>query len=116
MPTKTCQCCGAEFEAKTTRTRYCAGECYREQERISSRARAARFTPERRRAHILVGCALANGSLIRGACEICSSRNYVEAHHDDYAQPLAVRWLCKGHHRQHHVQFGPGKNAYTQGE
>jgi len=34
-----------------------------------------------------------------------------DAHHDDYAAPLAVRWLCRTHHFQHHAKFGGGKNA-----
>jgi hypothetical protein len=25
-----------------------------------------------------------------------------------------VRWLCKSHHRQHHVKHGPGKNAFSE--
>ena len=96
---------------------YCAGACYRQYERNYSNQHRATFSLERRRANILVGCAIAKGELIRGACEACGSRKYVEAHHDDYADPLNVRWLCKSHHKQHHLKFGPGLNAYaTQGE
>jgi hypothetical protein len=104
--------CDCEKESGHARSSQYCGPCYRERERIAGRARHARFTPERRRAHVLVGCALAKGDLIPQPCELCGSRRYVEAHHDDYAQPLAVRWLCKRHHRQHHVKFGPGLNAY----
>jgi hypothetical protein len=24
-----------------------------------------------------------------------------------------VRWLCRHHHKQHHLRFGPGKNAFV---
>jgi hypothetical protein len=27
----------------------------------------------------------------------------VDAHHDDYARPLDVRWLCRPHHRLTHA-------------
>lgn len=28
------------------------------------------------------------------------------AHHDDYAKPLEVRWLCALHHQRHHADTG----------
>lgn len=87
-------------------------QSFRERERQYSSNHRAKFSPERRRANITVGCAIASGKLTRLPCETCGSRRYVEAHHDDYAKPLAVRWLCKSHHRQHHVKFGPGLNAF----
>lgn len=42
------------------------------------------------------------GVLIRRPCEVCGSLS-VEAHHDDYATSDVVRWLCRPHHREHHV-------------
>jgi hypothetical protein len=44
--------------------------------------------------------ALRSGKLVKGPCEVggdCAGR--IEAHHDDYARPLTVRWVCKRHHR-----------------
>ena len=43
------------------------------------------------------------GLVKRQNCEICSSDINVEAHHDDYARPLDVRWLCRVHHDEHHI-------------
>lgn len=40
--------------------------------------------------------AVKNGTIQRLPCEVCGSR--AEKHHDDYSQPLSVRWLCKRHH------------------
>ena len=28
----------------------------------------------------------------------------VDGHHDNYDQPLAVRWLCRSHHRKFHAE------------
>lgn len=112
MPIKICKRCGNEFEARSVRGSYCAGACFRAHEREATKARSSRFTLERRRAHIAVGGAIAKGDLIPLPCELCGSRQNVEAHHDDYARPLDVRWLCKRHHKQHHDKFGPGLNAY----
>ena len=46
--------------------------------------------------------AINRGDLVRKPCEICKTIESVEAHHDDYAKPLDVRWLCKKHHAEHH--------------
>lgn len=43
-----------------------------------------------------------SGRLKRQRCEICSKWP-ADAHHDDYSKPLEVRWLCRSHHRQHHI-------------
>lgn len=42
-----------------------------------------------------------SGRLVRQPCEKCGAE-IAEAHHDDYSQPLAVRWLCRPHHDEHH--------------
>lgn len=60
-----------------------------------------RPTPQQRRAHKLLNAAVADGSVLRGACEVCRLPD-AEAHHDDYDKPLDVRWLCPKHHRQVH--------------
>lgn len=43
------------------------------------------------------------GKIKRGPCEVCGAEK-AHAHHDDYGKPLAVRWLCPFHHRQHHAE------------
>lgn len=50
--------------------------------------------------------AIRRGTLIKGDnCEICGATN-PEAHHDDYAKPLEVRWLCKDCHCKLHREIG----------
>lgn len=44
---------------------------------------------------------IASGVLVKKPCEVCGSKR-VEAHHDDYTKPMAVRWLCRKHHVEHH--------------
>lgn len=72
----------------------------KEQRRINKALYRARHR-ERHLAHKAVQTAVARGSLVRGACEVCGAVD-AHAHHEDYAQPLAVRWLCKLHHEQVH--------------
>lgn len=54
--------------------------------------------PERIIAHNEIRRVMKAGELVRGSCEVCGQSN-AEAHHDDYSQPLEVRWLCKTHHK-----------------
>ena len=51
--------------------------------------------------------ALKSGVLAQGQCAHASRGNCtitVEAHHEDYAKPLEVVWLCGRHHRQLHAE------------
>lgn len=57
--------------------------------------------PEKYKARMAVQTALRNGRLSKQPCEICSEIRSV-AHHDDYAKPLSVRWLCTPHHLETH--------------
>lgn len=49
--------------------------------------------------------AIVSGKLVRQPCEVCGAVK-VHAHHDDYSKPLAIRWLCQKHHREHHAKAG----------
>lgn len=53
--------------------------------------------PGKYAAHLAVQRALKHGDLIKTPCEVCG-HPIVDAHHDDYHAPLAVRWLCRRHH------------------
>jgi ribosomal protein S27AE len=51
----------------------------------------------KRKARETAVAAINAGRLSRQPCETCGAPE-TEAHHDDYSQPLAVRWLCKKCH------------------
>jgi hypothetical protein len=59
---------------------------------------------ERDRVYVrqLVAHAFKLGILVRKPCEICG-REDADAHHDDYAKPLEVRFLCGTHHHRFHL-------------
>lgn len=103
-----CQYCGTPFHAETLRNRYCGSECVRAAEAAHEQRRRKIWSPERRRAGSIVANAIYAGRLSRQPCEVCG-HPYTEAHHDDYSQPLAVRWLCRSHHRRRHVMHGGSK-------
>lgn len=39
---------------------------------------------------------------VRQPCEVCGSKK-TERHHDDYSEPLKIRWFCRKHHRAFHA-------------
>lgn len=82
---------------------------YRERQRIYARthrtienARNARQRanhPERIRARKRVQKAVDFGRLVRpDVCERCGKTGEIHAHHEDYAKPLDVIWLCLSCH------------------
>jgi len=101
-----CPRCHVHREMWNT-SQVCAGCRIREERAIASLPKG--------KAWIAVAKALRAGKLVRLPCEVCGTKR-TDAHHDDYAAPLDVRWLCRSHHRSHHHQFGPGKNAFIEGE
>jgi hypothetical protein len=69
------------------------------------RAAALKFrkdNPEKYKAHTAVNNAVRDGRLIKQPCEVCGDMKS-HAHHNDYAKPFEVIWLCALHHqREHH--------------
>jgi len=96
-----CPRCGETQKDAWFNRRICC-RCRTAEEKIVARA-------PKGKAWAAVAKAIKAGSLVRQPCEICGAEK-TQAHHDDYAAPLDVRWLCLSHHRLHHNTFGPGKN------
>ena len=88
-----------------------------EQGRKASNEAKIRYTEKnavKRGASQLVGNAVKAGRLIKpDSCECCGSKpSRLHGHHNDYAFPLSVRWLCPGCHSQWHKKNGEGANAH----
>lgn len=69
--------------------------------------------PIKKMASTIVGNAVRDGRLKKpNSCESCLNEPIrLHGHHDDYAFPLVVRWLCPGCHTKWHKENGEGKNA-----
>ena len=67
--------------------------------------------PNKYKAHCIVNNAIRSKKLYKEPCEVCGTEENIHAHHDDYAKPLNVRWLCSAHHSQWHVEHGEARNA-----
>ena len=76
------------------------------------RARLRNKNSVKSKAVFKVNAAIKAGKLVRQPCEECGAEKS-EGHHDDYAKPLEVRWLCRSHHRQWHIDNGEAINACT---
>lgn len=92
---------------------------YREYDRQRGSRQSYSYTAEYRAtypnkyaAHCAVNNAVRDGKLVKpSACEVCGFGGHIVGHHDDYSQPLVVRWLCQPCHTAWHKAFGEGKNA-----
>ena len=67
------------------------------------RGRKAKNWHLNRSAQGAVHQAVKNGRLERMPCEECWTYPS-EAHHEDYAKPLDVIWLCRKHHAVRHAR------------
>jgi hypothetical protein len=66
--------------------------------------------PNQYKSQNMVTNAIRDGKLFKKPCEVCGSKERIHAHHDDYAEPLNVRWLCAAHHSEWHRDNGEGLN------
>ena len=75
-----------------------------------SQVKYRELNPKKLMCHGIVGYAIKCTKLTREPCEVCGDIK-VHGHHDDYNEPMNVRWLCCIHHKQWHVEHGEGLNA-----
>lgn len=73
-------------------------ECIEEMLKTDTRqANWCRSNPGKYDAHLAVQRAAKAGELENQTCEV-SGIEAVDAHHDQYDEPLKMRWLCRRHH------------------
>lgn len=59
--------------------------------------------PDKVRVYQIVARAIRSGKLIKPTvCSVCNQERRIEAHHEDYAKPLDVVWVCRVHHAEVH--------------
>ena len=98
--TKTCGHCKRVFSADRGDRQFCCNECKVAAQSTGRRKRFVRCKVAAR-AQRAVAYAIETGRLIRPAvCECCGSVTPVEAAHEDYDEPLSIRWLCIPCHRR----------------
>jgi len=44
------------------------------------------------------------GKLIPEPCQVCGATEKIEMHHEDYAKPLDVQWMCRPCHVKQTVE------------
>lgn len=112
-----CKSCQSDYDkarANQPKRIMARREYARSQAGIAATTRAKKAWESRnavkRKAHVMVGNAIRDGRIEKQPCEVCGETT-VHAHHDDYAKPLDVRWLCNTHHNEWHNINGEAING-----
>ena len=87
-----------------------------ERRKNSDRARLWREKNRVKRAcHVIVGNAVRDGRLVKEPCQRCGITESIQAHHEDYGDPLAVTWLCKPCHGARHREINEERRSKMDG-
>ena len=78
-----------------------------------SRKRWVKRNPIKKSATTELNNKVRDGQIIKPEeCSACYCKpKRIHGHHDDYAKPLEVRWLCPSCHKKWHRENGEGRNA-----
>lgn len=74
--------------------------------KLAARARERRADPTEQYkmgARRILRTAIETGKMKRQPCAVCG-KSPADGHHDNYAKPLEVRWLCRIHHVAEHAK------------
>lgn len=110
-----CDYCGTEYNTKKSafdlrKHHFCSRKCYSlyraeimppEEQNAFGSGNPPEERARRIKARTKLNHYLRDNHIQRQPCEVCGKKT-AEAHHDDYSNPLVVRWLCFEHHREWH--------------
>ncbi|SRR5713101_3413551 len=106
-----CETCWAVFRTplvndRPSRSRFCSVACGKVDPSYFRRGTRVRQPEYIARAQKTLQRAIRSGRVSRPThCEECGVDCKPDGHHDNYGEPLAVRWLCRScHFRFHYVQ------------
>lgn len=90
------------------------GQAHRKEHKSIQQIKWRKRNPIKKMASAIVNNAIRGGRLAKPeVCESCESKpTRLHGHHDDYAFPLVVRWLCPGCHNRWHKENGEGLNSH----
>lgn len=112
---RTCKTCRCALVRERRRTNPAVQEYDRRRGNRQSLTDLQRYraeNPAKYKATTAVNNAVRDGRLTKLTnCEVCDSTLHVEGHHDDYAYPLTVRWLCSKCHSLWHAEHGEALNS-----
>jgi hypothetical protein len=78
---------------------------------MSPQARWREANPLKRWAHLCLASALRRGLIERKPCAVCGEER-VDAHHENYHEPMAVTWLCRLHHIRRHSELRASRDVF----
>ena len=116
---RVCVTCATPLTSTDLRRRFCSAQCQRKSFSASLRRRQAEYRerfPQREVARQTLKNAILLGKMRRCTrCEECGEKAFTEGHHDDYAKPLYVTWLCRACHAglEGGGHFGRGEFKHT---
>lgn len=70
-----------------------------------AREKWSRSHPGQFAANRAVRRAVESGRLRKEPCRVCGATEKIHGHHEDYAKPLDVIWLCPLHHKARHLEL-----------
>ncbi len=91
-----CPQCRSEHDNSHKYCKICKATYTREYRKTHPRSESERFKSN---ARSYAKVYLKRGRIRKEPCEICKTTERIEMHHEDYSQPLQLRWLCHEHHR-----------------
>ena len=71
--------------------------------------------PDKYSARNILNNAIRTKRIQKEPCERCGSTKNIHGHHEDYAYPLTVNWLCRKHHGERHREINEIKREKENG-